>query len=118
MLLLPAVEVEARPLPLPAVIGGVGGGASSDTPPFEPRVDERWRLRFPRCGSNAGEDRDEWSELLLWTVIPAAAKPVELAGRELSGIEPELASEARDAITFDGNGGCRGRPCLEGKSCE
>jgi hypothetical protein len=121
MLLLPAVEVEARPLPLPAAIGGVGGGASSDTPPFEPSVDERWRLRFPRCGRNAGEDLidgDEWSESLLWAVVPAAAKPVELAGREIGGIEPEVSSEARDEIRFDGNGGCRGRPCLEGKSCE
>jgi len=116
MLLLPAVEVDARPLPLPAAIGGVGGGASSNTPPFEPSVDERCRLRFPFRGSNAGEDLidgDEWSELLLWTVVPATAKPVELAGREVGGMEPDVSSEARDAIR-----GGRARTCLEGESCE
>ena len=88
-------------------------------PPFEPSVDERWRPRLPICGSNAGEDvfeGDEWSELLLTTVVPGAAKPMELAGREVGGIELDVSSEARGAISVDRGG--RDRPCLKGESCE
>ena len=117
-LLLPAVEVDARPLPPPVANGGVGGGTSSDLPPFEPIVDERCLPLLPSCGSNAGEDLvdgDEWSELLLRSAVPSAVK-AELAGRAVDGIELDVSSEARGAIRLDRGG--RGGACLEGESCE
>jgi len=55
-LLRPAVDVEARPLPLPATNGGVGGVTSSDRRAAEPKVDDLVRFFLPIVAGAAGED--------------------------------------------------------------
>jgi hypothetical protein len=73
-LLLPAVDVELRPLP--EANGGVGGVKSSSEGPLDPKVDERvLPLLESMGGAKAGVDfaeRAEWTELALSRVDGAA----------------------------------------------
>lgn len=114
------MEVEARPLPPPVANGGVGGGASSETPPVEPIVDERFLPLLPSIGGSAGEDRIEGverRELLLWSELgPGGTKLIELAARVLVGMDAEVSSEGRGAMSVDNVG--RGGLCFDGESCE
>jgi hypothetical protein len=81
-LLRPAVDVESRAPPL--ANGGVGGGASSERPLLEPKVEDRVRPLIATGGSNAGEEPDdcaEWTELFLSKEPPGAAKDTDAAAR-------------------------------------
>lgn len=60
-LALPVVDVESRPS---CPWGGVGGGSSSDLPPTEPMVEERFRSPTFAGGAKECEDRAERAEFV------------------------------------------------------